>query len=99
MRSLVMSVALFTTAISSAIAQALIALSSDPLLVWNYSVFAVFAFVAGILFLWNFRQLDKDEERLNNLPTGKLHVESASDSDDVERNNNVNARTVESEKR
>lgn len=41
MRSLVMSVALFTSAISAAIGEAFVPVSADPLLVWNYGSMAV----------------------------------------------------------
>lgn len=41
MRSLVMSVGLFTSAISAAIGEAFVPVSADPLLVWNYGSMAV----------------------------------------------------------
>ena len=47
MRSLVMSVFLFMNAISSALGEAFVSLSADPLLVWNYGSMAVLAFVAS----------------------------------------------------
>ena len=65
MKSLVMAVNLFMSAISSAIGQALVALSEDPLLVWNYSVVAVLAFLAGIAFWFCFRHLDAEEDHWN----------------------------------
>jgi len=67
MRSLVMGVFLLTNAVSSAIAQALVALSADPLLVWNYGVVAVIAFFGGLGFWFSFRQLDRDDDKLNML--------------------------------
>lgn len=73
MRSMVQAVALFSTAFSAAIGQGLVALSEDPLLVWNYGVVAVLTFVAGILFWIQFRGLDRDEDALNALPEGRLH--------------------------
>ena len=72
MRSLVMSFALFMTAIASAIGQAFVYLSEDPLLVWNYGVFAVLSFLGGCAFWFTNRDLDRDEDRLNMLPTGHL---------------------------
>jgi POT family proton-dependent oligopeptide transporter len=45
MRSTVQAVALFMNALSSALAQALVALAEDPLLVWNYGLVAVLAAV------------------------------------------------------
>jgi proton-dependent oligopeptide transporter, POT family len=72
MRSLVQAIALFTNAISSAIAEALNPLSGDPLLVWNYGVFAVAAFIGGCLFMWQFHGLDAEEDELNMLPEGHV---------------------------
>ncbi|KAJ5480728.1 hypothetical protein N7539_006622 [Penicillium diatomitis] len=72
MRSLIQAISLFTNAISAAIAEALNPLSSDPLLIWNYGVFAVIAAVGGILFILQFRGLDKEEDALNNLPEGRV---------------------------
>ena len=42
-----------------------VALSADPLLIWNYGSMAVFAFIAGIGFWLTFRELDAEEESLN----------------------------------
>ena len=102
MRSLVMAVFLFMTAIASAIGEAFVceydpallthlskqlslslhyfplfslALSADPLLVWNYGVMAVLAFVGGALFWLSVRKLDKDEDKLNNLADGHFGTE------------------------
>ena len=67
MRSLVMGVNILMHAFAAAIGQALVPLSEDPLLVWNYGVVAVVAFVAGILFWVCNRKLDAEEDRLNML--------------------------------
>ncbi|KIW08326.1 uncharacterized protein PV09_01243 [Verruconis gallopava] len=83
MRSLVAAFALFMTAISSAIGEAFVPLSTDPLLVWNYGAMAVIAFIAGIIFFFQYRTLDKLEDELNALPTG--HVGTAEQAADVER--------------
>ncbi|KAJ5708374.1 hypothetical protein N7488_008175 [Penicillium malachiteum] len=72
MRSLIQAISLFTNAISAAIAEALNPLSSDPLLIWNYGVFAVLAGVGGFGFIWQFWSLDKEEDELNNLPEGHV---------------------------
>ncbi|KAJ5734489.1 hypothetical protein N7493_003275 [Penicillium malachiteum] len=72
MRSLIQAISLFTNAISAAIAEALNPLSSDPLLIWNYGVFAVLAGVGGFGFIWQFWSLDKEEDELNNLPEGRV---------------------------
>jgi POT family proton-dependent oligopeptide transporter len=79
MRSLVQAIALFTNAISAAIAEALNRLSGDPLLIWNYGVFAVVAFIGGLLFIIQFRQLDQEEDELNLLPEG--HVVATKDEE------------------
>ena len=71
MRSLVMSVFLFMSAISAAIGEAFVSLSEDPLLVWNYGVMAVLAFVAGCLFWLQYRHLDEQEDELNHLADGQ----------------------------
>jgi POT family proton-dependent oligopeptide transporter len=67
MKSLVMSVNLFMSAISAAIGQAFTPLSEDPLLVWNYTAVAVIAFVGGVAFWFCFRHLDSDEDKWNML--------------------------------
>ena len=65
MRSTVQAIALSTSAISSALSQALVALSEDPLLVWNYGSVAVVAFAGGVGFYFTFRKADKQEHQLN----------------------------------
>ncbi|KAL1943975.1 hypothetical protein VTO73DRAFT_3793 [Trametes versicolor] len=70
MRSLVMAVFLFMQAISAALGEAFVALSSDPLLVWNYGVMGVLAFIAGTIFWFQYRELDSQEDDLNDLSEG-----------------------------
>ena len=70
MRSLVMSVFLFMSAISAAIGEAFVAPSEDPLLVWNYGVMAVLAFIAGTIFWIQYRHLDAEEDKLNEIQEG-----------------------------
>ncbi|KAJ2901511.1 putative peptide transporter ptr2-a protein [Zalerion maritima] len=77
MRSMVQAVALFMTAISSALGEAFVHLSEDPLLIWNYGVFGVMAFAAGAIFWFQFRDLDREEDRLNDLPEGKIQMGSS----------------------
>ncbi|KAL7936440.1 PTR2 domain-containing protein [Trichoderma chlorosporum] len=67
MKSLVMSVNLFMSAISAAIGEAFTPLSDDPLLVWNYTTVACIAFVGGAAFWFCFRHLDSDEDKWNML--------------------------------
>lgn len=74
MRSLVMGVFLFMSALASAIGEAFVSLSSDPLLVWNYGVMAVLAFVSGIIFWLQYRHLDQQEDELNAIGVGHLEA-------------------------
>lgn len=83
MRSLVQAFALFQTAIANAIGEALVALSADPLLVWNYGVFGVIAFFGGIMFWISHRKLDAEEDSLNQLPSG--HVGTRAQAQEASR--------------
>ncbi len=49
----------------------ILALSIDPLLVWNYGTMAVLSGVGGILFWFSFRRLDADDGALDNI--GESH--------------------------
>ncbi|TFK37850.1 POT family-domain-containing protein [Crucibulum laeve] len=77
MRSLVMSIFLFMSAISSALGEAFVSLSTDPLLVWNYGTMAVLAAIGGFIFWLTTRHLDAQEDALNNMQEG--HVNSEKD--------------------
>ncbi|KAK5993344.1 putative peptide transporter ptr2 [Cladobotryum mycophilum] len=70
MRSMVQAVALFMTSFAAAIGQAFVGLATDPLLIWNYAVVAILAFIAGTCFFFQFRGLDTHEDDLNELPEG-----------------------------
>ncbi|KAJ7764710.1 peptide transporter PTR2A [Mycena metata] len=72
MRSLVMSIFMGTTAFSAVLGEGFLWLAADPLLVWNYAVMAVLAGVGGCLFWFSVRALDRQEDELNNLSTGRL---------------------------
>ncbi|MCJ1477219.1 hypothetical protein MMC13_005890 [Lambiella insularis] len=72
MRSLVMAVNLFMTAISAAIGEGFVSLSADPLLTWNYGVMAVLSFIGGTCFWFQYRTLDREEDHLNMLRTGNF---------------------------
>ncbi|WFD18206.1 hypothetical protein MCAP1_000405 [Malassezia caprae] len=65
MRSIVMAVGTFTTAVASAIGEAFIGLSQNPNWVINYGLFAGLAFVGGILFWLCFRNIDRNQDYLN----------------------------------
>ncbi|KAF8313213.1 PTR2-domain-containing protein [Clavulina sp. PMI_390] len=70
MRSLVMSIFFFMTALSNAIGEAMNPLAADPHLIWNYGSAAIICFVAGIGFWFSFRGLDKEEDALNLIGAG-----------------------------
>lgn len=74
MRSMVQAFALLMTALANVIGEALLSLSTDPLLVWNYASMAVIAFVAGCFFWRSHRHLDEEEDSLNQLPAGRVGV-------------------------
>ncbi|ORY80871.1 POT family-domain-containing protein [Protomyces lactucae-debilis] len=77
MRSIVTSLFLFTSAISTALGQAFVSLSSDPNLVINYAVMGALSFVGGVAFYFHFRQLDRDEDMLNQIGVHKqAHLNS-----------------------
>jgi POT family proton-dependent oligopeptide transporter len=88
MRSLVQSVQLFTTAFSAALAQAFTPLTADPHLVWNYGSVAIISFATGIMFHFAYRTMDKDEDRLNLLPTGNIGTDAQ--AEDMERRQSIN---------
>lgn len=97
MRSTVQAVALFMNALSSALAQALVALAEDPLLVWNYGLVAVLAAAGGVLFWIDNRKLDREEDKLNLLPSAQFHAKMKVASDEESGNRVVEE--VGSEKR
>lgn len=67
MKSLVMSVNLFMSAVSAALGQAFVPMSADPLLVWNYTTVAAISALGGLGFWFSFRHLDSDEDKWNML--------------------------------
>jgi len=96
MRSMVQAFALFMTALASAIGEAMVPLSTDPLLVWNYGAFAVISFGAGILFYLQFRDIDREEDKLNNLPTG--HIGTHQQAVDIARRHSFASAQLATEK-
>ncbi|KAK2059725.1 POT family protein [Colletotrichum caudatum] len=72
MKSLVMSINLFMSALSAAIGQAFTPLSEDPLLVWNYACVAIISLIGGIAFWFCFNHLDAEEDELNSLKKTKF---------------------------
>ena len=65
----------FTPSLSRTYISVSLAISTDPLLVWNYGTMGCIAGFGGILFWWTFRKLDAEEDMLNNLATGHLDAE------------------------
>ena len=82
MRSLVFAFALFMSALSAALGEAFVSVSADPLLVWNYGIFAVASFIGGCVFWLQYRSLDKQEDELNMLPTG--HLSAVKEIEEIE---------------
>ncbi|KAJ9120010.1 hypothetical protein QFC22_002907 [Naganishia vaughanmartiniae] len=70
MRSIVQALSLLTNAVAAAIGEALVPLSDDPNLVWNYMTCTILAAVGGLAFWFTFRDLDRNEEILNEIPSG-----------------------------
>ncbi|OCH86995.1 oligopeptide transporter [Obba rivulosa] len=73
MRSLVMAIFLFMSALASALGEAFVSLSADPLLVWNYGVMGTLAGIAGVIFWFQYRELDSQEDELNALAEGHMN--------------------------
>jgi hypothetical protein len=95
MRSLVQAVALFTNAFAAAIGEALIPLSDDPLLIWNYAIPAILAAVAGTIFWFQFRGLDAQEDALNMLPEGTTVLEGKQRDHDSDHEDRPVADTIQ----
>ncbi|RYP49462.1 hypothetical protein DL768_004821 [Monosporascus sp. mg162] len=83
MRGVVTGMFWFAQAFSSAIAQAFVGLSTDPLLVWLYTTVAIISALGGIGFFFNFRKLDKEEEALNALPDSVFKGSKTKDIPDI----------------
>jgi POT family proton-dependent oligopeptide transporter len=78
MRSLVYAIYLSMTAIASAVGQAFLPLSDDPLLVWNYSVMSLLLLLATVGFWCTFRALDKEESEESACGAGRCRGEPPS---------------------
>jgi len=78
MRGLVMGVNLVQNAFSAALGQALVPLAEDPLLVWNYAVVVILAFLGGVGFWFTWRSLDAKEDELNLIQSTKYLGRKAS---------------------
>nr|POE83361.1 putative peptide transporter ptr2 [Quercus suber] len=82
MRGLVMAINLLQNAFSAAIGQALVPLATDPLLIWNYGLVAVLAFVGGVGFWFTWRKLDAREDELNMIQQTKYKGRGAALQDE-----------------
>ena len=94
MKSTVQAIALFTSAVSSALGQALVALSEDPLLEYNYGIVAILAMAGAVGFWFTFHKTDKQEDRMNALKVSEYMGRKAGD----EENKAVTHSSVQEEK-
>jgi len=67
MKSFVQSLYLFTSAIGSAISEALVPATGDPAIMWMYTGVSVTAALTGVLFYFLFRHYDEQEAEMNEL--------------------------------
>jgi POT family proton-dependent oligopeptide transporter len=95
MKSTIQGIALSTSAVSAALGQALVALSDDPLLVWNYGSVAVVAAIGGVGFYLTFRKADAEEDALNNLKESKYIGRGQTDAENAEESAEVHSITEE----
>ncbi len=58
------------SALSSAIGEAFNPLAADPHFVWNYASAAIISGVAGFAFWFCFRELDAQQDELNEIGKG-----------------------------
>jgi POT family proton-dependent oligopeptide transporter len=65
MKSVVMAFSQFQSALSSALNFALVAVNVENKFTWLFGSFAVVAWVVGTVFFFTFRELDRDEAKLN----------------------------------
>lgn len=96
MRSLVQAFSLFMTAIAAAIGEAFNPLTADPLLEVNYGLSAGLAAVGGLLFWLQFKQQDREEDKLNMLPTGQVGTGAQREEIERRRSSVVGMETVKS---
>lgn len=81
MKSFVQSLYLFTSAIGSAISEALVPATGDPAIMWMYTGVSVTAALTGVIFWFIFRHYDEQEAEMNELdayadkPAGEKQVD------------------------
>lgn len=67
MKSFVQSLYLFTSAIGSAISEALVPATGDPAIMWMYTGVCVASAVTGVIFYVIFSHYDAEEAKMNEL--------------------------------
>lgn len=67
MKSFVQSLYLFTSAIGSAISEALVPATGDPAIMWMYTGVAVVSVLTAAIFWFTFHHYDDQEEEMNAL--------------------------------
>jgi len=80
MKSFVQSLFLFTTAIGSALNEALVPATGDPDIMWMYTGIAVASFVTAAAFWFTFHHYDKEEEEMNALDARIAKSEDSSET-------------------
>lgn len=86
MKSFVQSLYLFTSAIGSALSEALVPATGDPAIMWMYTGVSIVAFLTAIVFWFTFSHYDKQEQQMNELDASdysdsKLQSEAGSTHD------------------
>lgn len=71
MKSVVMAFSQFQTALSSALNFALVAVNVETKFVWLFASFAIASWIAGTIFFFAFRTLDRNESELNAIGQGE----------------------------
>ncbi|CCH61173.1 hypothetical protein TBLA_0E01140 [Henningerozyma blattae CBS 6284] len=96
MKSFIMSIFLFTTAIGSALGAALSPVSIDPKFTWQYVGLAVSCFIAGIAFWLCFSRYNDEEDELNNIDDQPdvIQISSENENDDLEAKNSIRSRVI-----
>jgi POT family proton-dependent oligopeptide transporter len=67
MKSFVQSLYLFTSAIGSAISEALVPATGDPAIMWMYSGVSIVSILTAVVFWFTFHHYDEQEEEMNTL--------------------------------
>lgn len=103
MRALVVSLFLFTTALSSALAQALTPVMKDPYLTWVWGAPAIALGVQTVHFYFTYRHMDNDEFFTDDgeeatSSVSETHEVKGADGEESDRGDNTPAQEKRSEK-